>query len=100
MWIKFFLLIIFIEAITEIVTKSEIFLPIRKFIFHIGQKSKFFSWLHELLDCGYCFSVWVSFGSVLIFFQDLNIMWRFLLFVVLHRLSNLFHNIQDRVHNV
>jgi uncharacterized membrane protein len=104
MWIliKFLLSIILTEALTEIVTKSEIFFPIRNKIFNIGQNNKFFEWLHKLLDCGYCFSVWAGALTALLLLRDLHLVspyidW-FMVGLILHRLSNLCHNVIDRVH--
>jgi multidrug transporter EmrE-like cation transporter len=90
------------EAITEIVTKSEIFEPFRAKIFKLGQSNKFFTWLHSLLDCGYCFSVWSGVLVAILFFRGTHLLhWSidwFFVAIVLHRLSNLFHNIMDRIH--
>lgn len=104
MYIIIILLIatILTEAITEIVTKSEIFEPIRAKIFKLSQNNKFFVWLHSLLDCGYCFSVWSGALVAILFFRDVHILhwgidW-FFIALVLHRLSNLFHNIMDKIH--
>ena len=108
MWlfIKFVLAIILTEAITEIITKSELFNPLRALIFKLGKTSGFkgrlFDWLHSLLDCGYCFSVWAGVLIAFLFLRDLHLIhcsvdW-FFVGLVLHRLSNLFHNIMDRIH--
>jgi hypothetical protein len=95
--IYFLLAIIFTEALTEIVVKSEIFSPLRAKIFKLGQNNKFFNWLHRLFDCGYCFSVWA--GALVAFFVlELRFLEWFIVTLVLHRLSNLFHNFMDRVH--
>ncbi len=108
MWlfIEFLLAIVLTEAITEVITKSEFFSPFRARIFSIGYtlNNKFFNWLHSLLDCGYCFSVWAGTLIAILFFRDINIIhwgvdW-FFVALVLHRLSNLFHNIMDRIHGV
>jgi len=106
MWliVKFLLAIILTEALTEIITKSEIFEPLRARVFKLGQANRFFKWMHELLDCGYCFSVWAGALIAILFFRDLNLLhwgldW-FFIAIVLHRLSNLFHNIMDRVHGI
>jgi len=98
----FLIATILTEAITEIVTKSEIFEPLRAKIFKLGQCSKFFNWLHSLLDCGYCFSMWSGGLVAILFFRDIDLIhptidW-FIVAIVLHRLSNLFHNFMDRVH--
>ena len=102
--LKFLLAVIFTEAITEIVVKSEFFLPLRGKIFNLGKSNKFFNWLHRLLDCGYCFSVWAGVLAALLFFRELSLFhvsvdW-FLIGLVLHRLSNLFHNTMDRIHGL
>ena len=100
--IMFLLATILTEAITEIVTKSEIFEPLRANIFKLGQSNKFFTWLHSLLDCGYCFSVWSGALVAILFFRDIHLLhWSidwFFVALVLHRLANLFHNIMDKVH--
>jgi len=100
--IMFLLAIILTEAITEIVTKSEIFEPLRGKIFKLSQNNKFFSWLHSLLDCGYCFSVWSGALIAILFFREVSLLhWSidwFFIAIILHRLSNLFHNIMDKVH--
>ena len=101
-FIKFLLSIILVEAITEIVVKSELFNPFKAKIFRLGQKNRFFNWLHKLLDCGYCFSVWSGMLVSILFFRDIGLFhWSldwFFIALVLHRLSNLYHNINDRIH--
>ena len=104
LFFKVLLAIILTEAITEIVTKSEIFSPFRAKIFKLGHNNKFFDWLHRLLDCGYCFSMWTGALIAILFFRDVRLLhptidW-FFVAVILHRLSNLFHNIMDRVHGI
>lgn len=104
MIVKFTLAIIFTEAITEIITKSELFSPIRTRVFKKAKDNKVFDWLHSLLDCGYCFSVWSGFFVAIVFFRDVGLIhpsidW-FFVAIVLHRLSNMFHNILDRIHGI
>lgn len=100
--IKLLLATILTEAIAEIVTKSEIFRPLRAKLFNIGLGNKFFEWLHNLFDCAYCFSVWTGVLVAILFFKDLNILhWSvdyIFIGLILHRLSNLFHNVMDRIH--
>ncbi len=100
--IVFVMSVILTEAITEIVTKSELFEPLRSKVFKLGQSNKFFKWLHSLLDCGYCFSVWSGILIALLFFKDIGLLhWSmdwFFVAIVLHRSSNLFHNVMDRIH--
>jgi len=96
----FFILIIFIivvEAITELLSKSEIFRPFREFFFN-RRKYKLFKFVHDLLDCGYCTSVWVSLFVVTVFISFSNTyLYVFLAVIVIHRLSNIFHFIIDRI---
>lgn len=103
MWLicKFLFAIILVEALTEIVTKSELFNPIKARVFKKSDSSIFLKWVHDLLDCGYCFSVWVASIVSILFFKDINLLhfsidW-FFVTMVLHRLSNLFHNFMDSV---
>ena len=100
---KLLVAIFITEAITELVVKSEIAEPFRKKSFELGKTNKFFGWLHKLLDCGYCFSVWAGYVVAILLFRDLNIFfnagidWVFL-GLFLHRSSNILHNIIDRIH--
>jgi len=90
-------LVVFTEAITEIITKSELFSPIRKFFFDRRQSiiSRF---IHDLLDCGYCVSVWVGLFSACVFlFVDNIILNLFFMGIVIHRLSNILHYLIDRI---
>lgn len=88
--------IIFTEAITELAVKSELFLVFRKFLFE--NENKVLNFIHKIFDCGYCFSVWAAFLSILLVFViDIKIIYYFVLAVVIHRLSNLFHFIIDRI---
>jgi len=90
-------LVIFTEAITEIITKSELFSPIREFFFN-RRENKFFSFVHTLLDCGYCMSVWIGLFTACIFFFLNNIIVNvFFMGIVLHRLSNILHFTIDRI---
>ena len=92
--------IILIEAITGIITKSELFKPIREFLFN--SDNKILKFIHEITDCSYCTSVWVSlFCTGMLYIYKLNIMPHllalFFMGVVLHRLSNILHYIIDRI---
>jgi len=102
LFFKFLLAIVLTEAFTEIVTKSAIFNPFRKKIFEFGHNNKFFKYLHDLLDCGYCFSVWSGVFIAFLLLSDINFIGFgvdvFIIGLVLHRLSNLFHNVMDRLH--
>lgn len=84
------------EAVTEIVTKSQLFLPIRRFFFK-RSKHKICNFLHDLLDCGYCTSVWIGvFTSIYFYHQSFSFVMLFLIGLVIHRLSNVLHFIVDR----
>jgi len=88
-------LVIATEAVVELVVKSDIFRPLRTAVSHLGE------WFQKLFSCGYCFSVWVATGLVLITqlsypltgnkFIDLG-----LAVLVVHRLSNVLHNVIDK----
>lgn len=98
MWLHIFNLLILsllVETITEVTIKSLIFKPLRLRISEISNRFK------ELLSCGYCFSFWVSFFTVLIFssLKPEIVENDFLNFVVtvliVQRLSNFIHNFND-----
>lgn len=84
------------EAIVELVIKSSIFSPIRRLI------SKFGSRTAELFKCGYCFSVWTAMVMVSIIpvvvlpVTDWFIINAALTMLVVHRLSNVIHNVIDK----
>lgn len=81
------------EAITEIITKSDIFAPLMT---RLALRDDFFS---RLLTCPYCLSVWVAgFNTILILlyleFASSIFLIPILVFSI-HRLSNVFHCGQD-----
>ena len=88
--IQWILLLILVEAITELATTASIFSKPRDYL---SQKSGFFA---ELIGCGYCFSVWVSASvawmlpSMIDHYFLLNY---FVNLFVLHRGSNLIHEL-------
>jgi len=96
-----FILLLFVlslvnEAVVELVIKSEIFLPIRKFIFGLG------TWFQKLFSCGYCFSFWTALflvnavpETVLPLSSWSLVNWFFTLFLI-QRLSNIIHNTIDK----
>lgn len=89
----FTLLMICVEAITEILVASSIFAKPREFI---ARRSGL---LGELVHCGYCTSVWVSAAVAWIiplwYWALVPHFWVSYLVTlfVLHRLSNLFHEL-------
>jgi len=100
-WIFVLLLLLNIEASTNIVSKSELFKPLRRFLFRVGEKNRFFKYLHELMDCPYCMSVWMSAfyvcASLLVLCSTtfLGIFLIFCIIIALHRLSNVLHYVID-----
>ena len=94
--LKWVLVIIMVEAVTEIIISSEIFLGIRNWF---AKRSSFFQ---KLLSCGYCFSVWVAASVAWVLPGDvttypyLDIIIK--IFVV-HRLSNVLHELFKRLFN-
>jgi hypothetical protein len=91
-----FLSVVFAEGATELICKSLFFAPLRKNIFEAS------AFLKSLLSCGYCTSVWVatlpaavlSFWYVGVSFLTAPV---FLgLTVIIHRLSNRFHDFGDK----
>jgi hypothetical protein len=93
--------LILTEALTELIVKSEIFCPVRKFFFD-RRDNKFFNKIHYLLDCGYCTSVWAGWFFAFLFINESLFFSRyvdwFFVGLIFHRLSNLLHNIYDRVY--
>jgi len=93
--------VVLIEATTNIITKSDVFAPIREYCFARSEKNKFWSFMDALFDCAYCMSVWVSFfyvGMLFLYRQDKLPLFVLMLFagMILHRLSNVLHFIIHR----
>jgi hypothetical protein len=84
------------EAVVQLVIKSEIFSPIRRLASKLGP------WTTELFKCGYCFSVWVALGwialvpAVVIPASSWHVVNVLLTLLVVHRLSNIMHNLIDK----
>lgn len=92
--ISFIASVMLTELITELVVKSEIFKSFREFV-------SGFDWLNKLLSCGYCFSVYSA--ALVVFlvgpFYELvsSVFFNYLLtFLIVHRASNVWHNIIDK----
>ena len=98
--VQIIIAVVLTEAITEIVTKSEIFSPFSAFLFRRGANNKVVKWFHDLLDCGYCFSVWVGVCVGLLVLHDIKIINTYIDWLIIglliHRSSNILHNIIDR----
>jgi len=94
MFLKLFILILLTETLVELAIKSQIFKPLR------DKLSSLSPWLHELLHCGYCFSVWTSASLCLLFggLQLSGIWWMDwgITALMVHRLSNYLHNFNDK----
>jgi uncharacterized membrane protein len=103
--IRFLLAVIITEAITELVVKSELFFPLREYLFEKGKKNSFFNRFHSLVDCGYCFSVWMGWFTAFLLFKENSFLihsyvdWIFI-GLVIHRLSNIFHFLIDKLHGL
>lgn len=100
--LKFIFAVVFTETITELLTKSEIFRCVRERLFTFRHK-KFAKFLHDLLDCGYCTSVWVGCLMALLLFKDVSIItiyvdWIFI-GLIIHRCSNIIHFGIDRLNS-
>lgn len=95
--LQFVAAVIGVEAITQIITKSELFSPIKEF-FYNRRNNKFFKWLHDLLDCGYCTSVWIGWLIAALWVYADNLLLDILFVgIVIHRLSNILHFMIDRL---
>jgi hypothetical protein len=89
------LLAIATEATTNIITKSTMFEPLRKWIFEKREK-KVFRFVNNLIDCPYCTSVWVA--MLLFCLYGLIPFFSMILMVLaIHRFSNIIHHIIDRL---
>lgn len=101
MIVKFFIACLLTEAITEILVKSEVFSPIRRRLFSLRGKSSGYAWFSDLIECGYCSSVWVGCAMSWLLISDFGLVniyidW-FLLGLVVHRCSNVVHFCIDRL---
>jgi hypothetical protein len=82
-------IVVVIEACTELITKSKIFLPIRELL-----KDRAFT--GELIGCPYCVSVWVALGVVYPYlYLPSAITVPIGLVFLTHRLSNFVHHLYE-----
>ena len=89
------MIIIAVEAATNLITKSEFSIRfIKQPIFKL-RRFKAFNFMHDILDCGYCTSVWVALVFAVFFITD-TFNW-LIIILVLHRMSNLLHFFIDWV---
>ena len=82
--------VIFVEAVTEIIVSGEVFFGLRD---AISSKSEF---LGKLVNCGYCTSIWVS--ATVAWAVPLPVTGHWFVDIpikifVIHRLSNAFHEL-------
>jgi hypothetical protein len=83
-----------VEAATNLITKSEFASRTYKKWLFKHRENKFCNFLHDLLDCGYCTSVWVSIFAAVWYNEGWGI--ELILFIlIIHRLSNVAHFLID-----
>lgn len=96
-----------VEAISEIITSSDITFGFRAWIKRLAypedptKSSKFrkiIAWFDKLISCGYCTSVWIAAGISLAVPKPVDgaLGWVICIFV-LHRISNLLHVIYELI---
>jgi hypothetical protein len=95
--------VISIEATTELVSKSEFFSPIRAWFFR-RRSCRLFKFIHDILDCPYCLSVWVSCFFIglfyIIIFKEVYFYVLLPVMLITHRLANILHFIIDRIRGI
>lgn len=98
-FLNIFIVVVVIEALTEIVVKSKILEPLRLKVDVFRSRSKFLHYITTPLFCPHCFSVWASLFVTNIFFiySVQNIFLMLILVLFFHRLSNYLHMLVDRV---
>jgi ABC-type sulfate transport system permease subunit len=89
---RLILCIIAAEAMTQLACKAQIFDTLRN---KIKETSKFYT---TLLECPYCVSVWVATFTVILLYGWAYTKW-FIIMLVIHRMSNLLHDITRYVLN-
>jgi len=90
---KLILCIIAAEAMTQLACKAEIFDSLRK---RIKGWSKF---TNDLLSCPYCVSVWVA-ALTTCFYFAWEWLYLYVVFLVIHRGSNVAHDLYRLVQNL
>jgi len=90
------ILVVFIEATTELICKSLIFSKVREKLVSVHP------FIAAMIKCGYCTSVWVAiFPAIYCAYLFDPRWWEFpplfvVFMLVLHRLSNYLHNFNDK----
>jgi len=83
------------EALVELLVKSKFFEYPRQLLSRWG-------WFNSLINCGYCTSVWVAMGFItfipvcVIPISRLHFINILVTLLVVHRLSNVMHNVIDK----
>jgi hypothetical protein len=83
---KLVMCIIAAEAMTQLTCKAEIFDRLRNWIKSLS------TFTNDLLSCPYCVSVWVAAFTVVLF-MAWEWSWWFVLLLVIHRISNVLHDL-------
>ena len=87
--LKIIMAVIATEAATNLITKSEFSIRFIKEPLFKLRHFKVFNFIHDILDCGYCTSVWMACIFALFFLTNsFNFV---ILILVLHRLANVLH---------
>jgi hypothetical protein len=83
---KLILCIVAAEALTQLACKAEIFDGLRNWLRSLS------SFTNRLLECPYCVSVWVAtFTTFLYYYWESAYL--FVIMLVIHRISNLLHDL-------
>lgn len=83
---RLILCIIAAEAMTQLACKAEIFNRLRNWLKSLS------GFTNDLLSCPYCVSVWVAAFTVLLCISY-EWSWWFILLLVIHRASNVLHDV-------
>jgi len=88
-----------VEAATNLITKSEFAIrTYKKWLFN-HRKNKLCEFFHELFDCGYCTSVWMSILPAYWYTNSANTVDYVIFVLIIHRLSNIIHFGIDWIQN-
>jgi hypothetical protein len=85
-----------VEAVSELISASEIFNGFRMWLFKGGRLRRFF---HDVADCTYCTSVWISFIIALFIHIDIvsvYIDW-FIIWMVIHRGADVLNKVVYKI---
>ena len=90
------MMVIAVEAITEILVQGDIFIGIRNKLATINP-----GFLGKLVGCGYCVSVWVAIPFALAYYLYHGTNFYLIMMIItiiftIHRLSNLIHELFKR----